>query len=94
MVTEGLGHCIFIYSSSGDKIRAFGSKGFAQGQFHELHGATVMDGNNCHIQKFTADVCNHISIMFTSGGQFVRSFVAKGEEPGQFHMPTGVAVCQ
>ena len=94
---KNLGHC--IYNSSGDKIRAFGNKGFAQEQFREPRGAAVdgdgnvlvVDGNRC-IQKFTADVCNHISSMFASEGQFLRSFVAKGEEPGQFDMLTGIAV--
>ena len=63
IVAENSVHCISIFSPSGEKIRTFGSKGYAQGEFNEPRGVAVdgdgnilvADGGNHRIQKFTAD---------------------------------------
>ena len=63
IVAENSVHCISIFSPSGEKIRTFGSKGSAQGEFNEPRGVAidgdgnivVADGGNHRIQKLTAD---------------------------------------
>ena len=88
IVAEYSGDCISIFSPSGEKIRTFGSKGSAQGQFIGPRGVAVdgdgnivvADGNNHCIQKFTAD------------GKFLTAVGQKGNRPLEFSGPVGVAV--
>ena len=88
IVTENGGHCISIFSSSGEKIRTFGSWGSAQGQFRNPRGVAVdgdgnilvMDGGNHRIQKFTVD------------GKFLTAVGQKENGYLEFSHPTGVAV--
>ena len=88
IVAENGGHCIFIFSPSGEKIRTFGSKGSAQGQFNEPRGVAidgdgnilVVDGSNHHIQKFTGD------------GQFLTAVGQRGNKHLEFEYPVGIAV--
>ena len=88
IVTERGGHCISIFSSIGEKIRTFGSKGSAQGQFNEPLGVAVdgdgnilvVDRNNHRIQKFTA------------GGKFLTTVGLNGSKHLEFSYPYGVAV--
>ena len=55
-------HCISIYSPSGEKIKSFGKRGSAPGQFLSPRGVAVdradnilvVDGQNRRIQEFTA----------------------------------------
>ena len=88
LVTDGEGHCVSVFSPSGEKIRSFGSKGSANGQFFRPRGVTVdgegnilvVDGwNNC-IQKLTAD------------GHFLTAVGTKGNGPLQFHHPYFIAL--
>ena len=80
--------CISIFSPNGKKIRSFGSKGSARGQFREPRGVAVdgdgnilvADGDNHRIQKFTAD------------GKFLTAVGQRGNEHLEFSSPTGVAV--
>ena len=88
IVAEHWGHCISIFSPSGEKIRTFDSKGSAQGQFKYPRGVAVdgdgnilvVDGDNHRIQKCTAD------------GKFLTAVGQKGNKQLQFSFPTGVAV--
>ena len=88
IVTEYSGHCISIFSPSGEKIRTFGSKGFAQGQLREPRGVAVdgdgnilvVDGDNHRIQKFTAD------------GKFLTAVGLSGKKHLEFIRPAGVAI--
>ena len=88
IVAEQGGYCISIFSSSGEKIRTFGSKGSAQGQLSYPHGVAVdgdgnilvVDRNNHQIQKFTAD------------GKFLRAVGQKGTNHLEFTFPAGVAI--
>ena len=41
---------------------------------------------------YISDTCNHRISVFTSDGQFVTSFGRKGQEPGEFDNPCGLAV--
>ena len=84
IIAESGRHCISIYSS-GKRIRSFGHKGSAPGQFQLPHGVAVdragnilvVDQGNCLIQKFTAN------------GEFIAS---KGSKPRQFSQPIGLGI--
>ncbi len=86
MVAEYDRHCISIFSSSGEKLRSFGSRGSGQGQFNAPCGLAldgegnilVVDSNNHRIQKFT------------SGGQLLTSVGTKGNGCLQFDHPNGI----
>ena len=61
IVAERYGHCISIFSPTGEKLGSFGSKGSGPGQFNEPRGVTVDgDGNilvagGDRVQKFTSE---------------------------------------
>ena len=88
IVTEHDGHCISIFSPSGEKIRTFGSGGSAQGQFNGPRGVAVdgdgnilvADGDNHRIQKLTAD------------GKFLAAVGQRGNRCLEFSYPTGIAI--
>ena len=88
IVTEHVRHCISIFSPSGEKIRTFGRKGSAQGQFKYPCGVAVdgdgnilvVDGGNHCIQKFTAD------------GKFLTAVGQRGNKQLEFSFPSGVAI--
>ena len=86
LVTEN-SQCVSVFSPSGEKIRSFGSKGSAHGQFRCPRGVTVdgegnilvVDGLNHRIQKLTAD-CHFLTAVGT-----------EGNGPLQFHYPYFIA---
>ena len=88
IAAECSGHCISIFGPSGEKIRTFGSKGCAQGQFNWPRGIAVdgdgnilvVDGDNHRIQKFTA------------GGKFLTAVGQEGNKPLEFSSPLGVGI--
>ncbi len=63
VVTEWKRHCVSIFSSSGEKLRSFGTRGSGQRQYIYPFGVAVdgegniliADSNNHRIQKFTAE---------------------------------------
>ena len=63
IVAENSGHCISIFSPTGERLRSFGSVGSGQGQFSGPRGVAVdddgnilvVDAGNNRIQKFTSD---------------------------------------
>ena len=84
IVVEGDGHCVSVFSPSGEKLQTIGTCGSGQGQFQWPRGVAVdgecnilvVDSHNNRIQKFTAE------------GQFLTSIGAKGNGPLQFDFPT------
>ena len=88
IVAELPGHCISIFSSSGEKLRTFGSKGSALGHLSSPRGVAVdgdgnilvVDGDNHRIQKFTKD------------GKFLTAVGQRGKNHLEFTSPTGVAI--
>ena len=88
IVAESSGDCISIFSPSGEKIRTFGSKGSAQGQFNDLHGVAV-DGNG---NILVADRNNHRIQKFTGDGKFITSVGQKGNKHLEFLEPFGVTI--
>ena len=87
IIAERGGHCISIYSSE-KKIRSFGQRGSAPGQFLYPRGVAVdragnilvVDGGNNRIQKFTAD------------GKFITSVGSRGDKRLQFSIPVGIGI--
>ena len=80
-------NCVSVFSSSGNKIRSFGTRGSGQGQFKHPYGVAfcgndyilVTDRDNHRVQKFTAE------------GQFLASAGTKGTGPLHFNQPDGIA---
>ena len=88
IVAEYDGHCISIFSPSGGKIRTFGSKGSAKGQFNVPCGVAVdSDGN-----ILVADRDNHRIQKFTAGGKFLTAVGQRGSKHLEFIYPYSVAV--
>ena len=88
IVVENGGCCISIFSPSGEKIRTFGSKDSAQGQFNSPRGVAVDgDGN-----LLVADEGNHRIQKFTADGKFLTAVGQKGNKHLEFSYPSGVAV--
>ena len=87
IIAEYDGNCISIYSSM-KKIKSFGQKGSAPGQFQGPCGVAVdragnilvVDHHNHRIQKFTAD------------GKFKLSVGSQGDKPLQFSYPVGIDI--
>ena len=80
-------HCISIYSS-GKKIRSFGQKGSAPGQFQYTRGVAVDRVGNILV----VDVENHRIQKFTGDGKILASVGSEGDKPLQFSYPAGIGV--
>ena len=84
IVAEWGGHCVSVFSPSGEKLC---SHDYGQGQFESPHGVAldgkgnilVADSGNDRIQKFTPE------------GQFLTAVGAKGKGLRQFDFPTDIA---
>ena len=88
IVAEHGGNCISVFNPSGEKIRTFGSKGSALGQFNGPCGVAVdgdgnilvVDGDNHRIQKFTGD------------GKFLTTVGQRGNKHLDFTYPCGITI--
>ena len=87
LVTEGNGHCISIFSPTGEKLRSFGSHGSEPGQFNQPSGVTVDGDGNIFVAE-----CNHRIQKFTSECKFLSSIGSYGSGPLQFNFPLSVAI--
>ena len=88
IVAENGGHCISIFSSSGEKIKIFGSWGFAQGQFNTPHGVAVDGDGNILV----VDESNHRIQKFTGDGKFLAAVGQKGNMNLEFNSPFGATI--
>ena len=79
--------CVSIFSTTGEKIRSFGFKGSAHGQFNNPRGVAVDDDGNILV----ADAGNNCIQKFTSDGKFITTTENKG---GQFKLscPRGIEI--
>ena len=69
LVAESGGHCISIFSPTGEKLQSFGSQGSGPGQFSEPSGVAVDDDGNILV----ADTGNHCIQKFTSNYKYIIS---------------------
>ena len=69
IVSESNKHRISVYSTSGRKLRSFGTQGSSTGQFKSPRGLALDDSGNIVV----ADHGNHRIQMFTDNGQFLRA---------------------
>jgi tripartite motif-containing protein 2/3/tripartite motif-containing protein 71 len=90
IVAEGRGHCVSIFSSTGEKLQSFGSKGSGNGQFNQPCGVAVDDDGNILV----ADANNHRVQKFTSAGKFIKAVGKVGIKPLEFYNPFGIVFHQ
>ena len=88
IVAESGVHRVSIFSSIGEKLRSFGSKGSGHGQFSSPLGVAVDNDGNILV----ADECNHCFQKFTPDGKFIMSVGKEGSSPLEFDKPTGIAI--
>ena len=87
VVTEWDGHCVSVFSPSGEKLRSFGTYGSGQGKLKCPCGVAVEDEGNILV----ADHRNNRIQKFTTDGQFLAAVGTKGSGPLQFSCPTDIA---
>ena len=88
IVTERGRHCVTILDKHGKKIKSFGSRGSADGQFQYPTGVTVtpdnhilvVDRDNARVQKFAMD------------GSFVAAVGSKENGKRRFSSPENIVV--
>ena len=88
VVTSTRENCVSVFSSSGDKLRSFGTKGSGQGQFMHPRGVAVDGEGNILV----ADNDNHRIQKFTAKGQFLTAVGTKGSRPLQFNQVRDIAI--
>ena len=88
VVVERGGDCISIFNSTGEKIRSFGSRGSAHGQFNEPFGVAIDDDGNILV----VDGHNHRIQKFSSDGRFIAAVGTEGSGQLQFSYPTGIKI--
>ena len=88
IVAEENGHCISIFSPTGEKLRSLGSKGSGPGQFNEPSGVTVDDDGNILV----ADSGNHRIQKFTPDNKRITRVGSHGSKHLQFNLPISVAI--
>lgn len=79
---------IIKFSSQGQFLTAWGSRGSGQGQFEETESIAV-DRNG---DVYAADTKNHRIQKFTANGEFITAWGKEGQANGQFKSPGGIAV--
>src|SRR5205807_7670360 len=65
----------------------WGSSGIKEGQFARIRAMTLGPDGNLYV----ADACNHRIQVFTTDGDFVRSFGSSGRDIGELSYPYDVA---
>ena len=87
VVTDVSGDCVSVFSSSGEKLLSFGTRGSGQGQF-DCPCDVAIDGEG---NILVADQANHRIQKFTADGHFLAMVGTKGSEPLQFDCVLGIA---
>ena len=86
IVAEYGGHCVSIFSPTGDKILSFGSEGSGQGQLCNPRFVMVNEDDKILV----ADTGNNRIQNFTSDGQFIVAVGKKGNSNLEFNSPRGI----
>ena len=87
IISEWGGHCISVYGS-GKKIRSFGQKGSAPGQFQYPCSVAVDRAGNILV----IDAGNHRIQKFTAYEKHPASVGSEGDRPLQFRYPVGIGI--
>ena len=87
VVTECGVHCVSVFSTSGKKLRSFGTRGSGQGQFDSPCGVAVDGEGNILVANYG----NHRIQKFTGEGQFLAAVGTEGSGPLQFIYPSDIA---
>ena len=87
LVVERYGHCISIFSPTGENLESFGSEGSGPGQFNGPRGIAVDDDDNILV----TDGDNHVQ-KYSSKHKHLTNVGSKGSNSLEFHMPVSVAV--
>ena len=88
-VAEESGHCIFIFSPTGDKFQSFGSQGSGNGHFNCPRSVVVDDDGNILV----ADSGNNRIYKFTSAVKFIKTVGNGGNKLLEFFDPFGNNHC-
>ena len=88
VVVECASSCVSIFSSTGEKIRSFGSSGSGHGQFNQPRGVAIDDDGNILV----TDRDNHRIQKFLSDGRFVTAVGTEGNGQLQFSAPVGIKI--
>ena len=84
-VTCSREHCVFVYSSSGERKSTIGSEGTGELQFKSPSGIAI-SGNVVYV----VENGNHRVQSFTTDGNFLRFFGCFGSSDGEFNQPLGL----
>ena len=87
VVAECGGHCVSVFSPSGEKIHSFGTQGSGPGQFEGPRNVAIDSEGNILV----VDGGNHRIQRFTSEGQYSASVGTQGSGHLQFYCPKGIA---
>jgi len=82
------GNRVNKFTSEGDFICRWGSKGDGDGEFNLPSGIAVDDYGDVYV----ADTWNHRICKFTLDGEFITKWGNAGSEAGQLYAPVGIAV--
>ena len=82
-MSEFGGHCVSVFSPSGEKIRSFDTQGSGPGQFHGPRSVAidsegdilVADGSNHRIQRFTSEGQYSASVGTQGSGHLCKGLV-------------------
>jgi len=87
VVTDTLGHCVYVFDKEGNGLRKIGGKGEKRGQFHSPYGVLFLNDNEILI----ADSENHrIQQLNIKTGNVVKTFGKRGTGKGEFQCPVDV----
>ena len=87
-VTDWGNHRIQKFTSDGNFISQFGSKGSDPGQLNRPHGITIDTAGTGLV--YVSEWGNDRVSVFTSDGVFVNSFGSEGSRIDQFYSPIGL----
>ena len=86
LVAERYGHCVSIFSPTGEKLQSFGSQGSGQGHFTEPRGVTVDDNDNILVTD------SHRIQEFSIEHKFLTSVGRYGTYRLQFNHPLSITI--